>query len=76
MTSRMVFKKMLKVNPTHSIMTVLKKEVLAVKSDRTVMDLIWLLFDTSLLTSGFDLDEPTQFSVTHSQNDHALFERC
>merc|ERR1712065_8616 len=50
------------VNPTHSIMTELKKKASADKSDKTVKDLIWLLFDTSLLTSGFNLDEPTQFA--------------
>merc|ERR1712135_232077 len=60
MTSYMVSKKTMEVNPTHSIMTELKKKASADKSDKTVKDLIWLLFDTSLLTSGFNLDEPTQ----------------
>jgi len=58
----MVSKKTMELNPNHSIVVELKKKADKDKSDKTVKDLIWLMFDTSLLTSGFNLDEPTGFA--------------
>merc|ERR1712227_777511 len=61
MTSYMVSKKTMEVNPKHSIMTELRKKAAADKSDKTVKDLIWLIFDTAMITSGFSLDDGNEF---------------
>merc|ERR1711959_513386 len=60
--SYMSSKKTLEVNPTHAIVTALRTKAEEDKSDKTVKDLIWLLYDTSLLQSGFTLEEPNLFA--------------
>lgn len=61
MTSYMVGKKILEINPRHSIIRAMKERLEANSSDETVADLVHLLFETALLVSGFSLEEPSGF---------------
>jgi len=54
----MAAKKQLEINPEHSIMETLRKKADADKNDKAVKDLVMLLYETALLASGFNLEDP------------------
>merc|ERR1712126_78362 len=64
----MAAKKHLEINPDHSIVENLRQRVEADKSDKSVKDLVMLLFETALLSSGFALEEP----AVHAQRIHRM----
>merc|ERR1712042_182295 len=64
----MAAKKQLEINPEHPIMETLRKKADADKNDKSVKDLVMLLFETSLLSSGFSLEDPH----THANRIHRM----
>ncbi|KAJ9582412.1 hypothetical protein L9F63_003265 [Diploptera punctata] len=54
----MAAKKHLEINPDHPVMETLRQKAEADKHDKAVKDLVMLLFETALLSSGFALEEP------------------
>merc|ERR1711876_97475 len=62
MTSYMVSKKTMEINPKNQIVIELRNKAEVDSADKTVKDLIWLMYETSLLTSGFSLEDSSQFA--------------
>ena len=54
----------LEINPDHPIVETLRQKAEADKNDKAVKDLVVLLFETALLSSGFSLEDPQ----THSNH--------
>merc|ERR1711915_121897 len=64
----MAAKKHLEINPAHSIIENLRQRAEADKNDKSVKDLVMLLFESALLSSGFSLEDP----AVHAQRIHRM----
>merc|ERR1712177_177914 len=64
----MAAKKHLEINPDHSIVENLRQRAETDKNDKSVKDLVMLLFETALLSSGFSLEDP----AIHAQRIHRM----
>jgi len=64
----MAAKKHMEINPDHSIIENLRQRAEADKNDKSVKDLVMLLFETGLLSSGFSLEDPQ----VHAQRIHRM----
>jgi len=64
----MAAKKQLEINPDHSIVNTLREKVEIDANDKAVKDLVFLLYETALLTSGFSLEDTS----THASRIHRM----
>ena len=54
-------KKIFEINPTNKIIQNLNKKIKTQQNEKLYKDLIWLLYDVSVITSGFSLEKPNAF---------------
>jgi len=62
MTTYMIGKKIMEINPRHAIIRTMNERLAADSNDATVKDLVHLLFETALLSSGFSLEDASGFA--------------
>jgi len=62
MSKYMMAKKTMELNPKHPIVKALKDKFSDDSGDKSSKDLVLLLYETSVLTSGFSLEDPSSFS--------------
>jgi molecular chaperone HtpG len=63
-SAHMMSKKTMEINPENAIISSLRTKISSGSdSDKnSVKDIVWMLYETALLTSGFSLDEPSIFT--------------
>jgi molecular chaperone HtpG len=61
MSSYMMSRKIMEINPYNPIIKALREKYNKDNEDKTVKDLIILLFESSLINSGFTIEQPSSF---------------
>lgn len=61
MSSYMMSKKTMEINPHHIIIKALKERYVNDENANTLKDLVNLIFESSLIASGFNIEEPATF---------------
>ena len=61
MMGHMSSQKTLELNVDNSVIKELNNKLTVDKNDKTIKDIVWLLFETTLINSGFQIEEPSMF---------------